>query len=461
MYILARDFTDGNPAKVIFAFALPMLVGNVFQQLYSTVDSIIVGNFVGKNALAAVGSSFSIQFLILSIAIGFTTGMSVVIAQVFGAKDFSKLKITFTTGLIFIVFLSFFLGLLGVVISKPMLMFLDTPPEILSDATTYLALMFLGFPALFLFNMYSAVLRAVGDSKTPLYFLIVASITNIVLDYTFVAIFNMGVAGVAIATLIAQLLSAFLCYLYVNKSVQIFTINREELKFDKDILISVIRYGLPASIQQAMISVSWMAVQGFVNFFGPDTMAAYSVYNKIENFVTMPIMNLAMALSMFAGQNIGAGKEKRATQGVTATLKIQAAFCVSMMFIMPLLAKSLMIMFGLKGEENVMRIGVMAIDLCAYFYIIFAVFQTYNNFHRGVGDTKFAMFATLCMVIIRIPTTYLLIHVFNAGEISIWYGMIAGWATVLVVNAVRYYSGGWRGKAFIQNKSMDIEDILE
>ncbi|MEG2928627.1 MAG: MATE family efflux transporter [Oscillospiraceae bacterium] len=449
---MAKDFTQGNPAKVIFSFALPMLIGNIFQQLYSTVDSIIVGNFVGKNAIAAVGGTFSIQFLILSLAIGFTTGMSVVISQVYGARDFDKLKRAFSTGFIFIAFLSIALGLIGLLITKPLLVMLDTPAVIMKDSFTYLAIMFLGFPALFLYNMYAAVLRAVGDSKTPLYFLIVATLVNIVLDIVFVVGFGMGVEGAAIATLIAQCVSGILCHLYIGKNVEIFKLSREDLVFDKEILRAIIKYGFPAAIQQSILSLSFLAVQRFVNFFGEDMIASFSVVNKIENFVTMPMMNIAMALSMFAGQNIGAGEVKRAQNGVKETMKMQALFCIAVFIVLPMIAPILISMFGLGKDAEVMRIGTMAIDFCAKYYFIFAAFQTLNNFHRGVGDASFSMFATLCMIFVRIPITYIMVYVLQLGEISIWMGMIIGWSTVLIANGIRYLTGGWKGKAFVQKE---------
>lgn len=456
---MTKDFTKGNPAKVIFTFALPMLIGNIFQQLYSTVDSIIVGNYVGKSAIAAVGGTFSIQFLILSVAIGFTTGMSVVIAQIYGARDFDKLKRTFSTGVIFISILSIILAVVGILITKPLLVMLGTPENIMADSFTYLAIMFLGFPALFIYNMYAAVLRAVGDSKTPLYFLIVATVVNIVLDVVFVASFGMGVAGVAIATLIAQLISGILCHLYVRKKVEIFRITRADLIFDKEILKVIIKYGLPAAIQQSVVSLSFLVVQRFVNFFGEDMIAAFSVVNKIENFVTMPMMNVAMALSMYAGQNIGAGEVKRAQDGVKETLKLQAFFCVAMFLVLPMLAGTLIRLFGLGNDYAVMQLGTMAIDFCAKFYFLFAAFQTLNNFHRGAGDAHFSMFATICMILVRIPITYVMVYVLQLGEISIWAGMVIGWATVLLVNGIRYLTGGWKGKAFVQKNAEESVSI--
>ena len=450
---MKQDFLTGNPGKAVLIFAIPMLIGNIFQQLYSTVDTIIVGNFVGKNAVAAVGGTFSIQFLVLSLAVGFTTGMSVVISQLYGARDYDRLKRAFSTNALFSVVLSVVLGILGILVINPLLThMLQTPAEIYDDSYIYLFITFIGYPFTVIYNMYAAVLRAVGDSKTPLYFLILSAVTNIILDLLFVIQFNMAVVGVAVATMIAQALSCVCCHIYVGKKYEIFKLTRNTLVFDTELLKGVIRYGVPSAIQQSVLSLNFMVVQRFVNFFGADMTAAFSVVNKIENFVTMPQMNLAMALSMFAGQNIGAGEEERAKQGVKDVLKMQAAFWLVIVFVLPLIAGVLIQMFGMGDDANVMAIGTEAIRLCSKLYILFGIMQTFSNFLRGVGDAKFSMLTTICMILIRLPFTYVLVHIVQYGEMSIWLGMGMGWLTVTTMNVIRYLKGSWRGKAFVQAK---------
>ena len=300
--------------------------------------------------------------------------------------------------------------------------------------------------------MYAAVLRAVGDSKTPLYFLILSAVTNIILDLIFVVAFDMGVAGVAIATMIAQALSCVCCHIYVGKKYEIFRLTMDTFVFDTELLKGIIRYGVPSAIQQSVLSLNFMVVQRFVNFFGADMTAAFSVVNKIENFVTMPQMNLAMALSMFAGQNIGAGEEERAKQGVKDVLKMQVAFWLVILFVLPMIAGGLIQLFGMGDDAHVMSIGVQAIRLCSKLYILFGFMQTFSNFLRGVGDAKYSMVTTICMIFIRLPITYVLVHIVQYGEMSIWLGMGMGWLTVMTMNIVRYCRGGWRGKAFVQLK---------
>ncbi len=447
---MAKDFTKGNPMKVIFTFAVPMLIGNIFQQLYSTVDSIIVGNFEGKNALAAISGSASVQFLILAIAFGFTAGMSVVISQVYGARDYKKLKRVMSTGILFIIGLSVVLGVTGIVIAGPLLRLLGTPAEIMNNAQLYLRIMFIGMPAAFLYNYFASILRAIGDSRSPLYFLIISSLTNIVLDYAFVAFLGWGVMGVAVATVMSQILSDVLCFVYINRRVDVYKLKREEYVFDRDILRAIVNYGLPAAIQQSIVSVSMLFVQSFVNFFGADMMAAFGVSNRIEGFVTMPMMNLAMALSTFAGQNIGAGREKRAISGIRATMIMQAVFCGVMAFVLPAASVSLIDLFGLADDPSVIQLGTMGISFAAKFYILFALFQTLNQFHRGVGDTKFSLVASIFMIMVRIPMTYVLVHIVKLGEISVWMGMVSGWMASLLINTLRFLSGKWRGKAYVQ-----------
>ena len=447
---MAKDFTKGNPMKVIFTFAVPMLIGNIFQQLYSTVDSIIVGNFEGKNALAAISGSASVQFLILAIAFGFTAGMSVVISQVYGARDYKKLKRVMSTGILFIIGLSVVLGVTGIVIAGPLLRLLGTPAEIMNNAQLYLRIMFIGMPAAFLYNYFASILRAIGDSRSPLYFLIISSLTNIVLDYAFVAFLGWGVMGVAVATVMSQILSDVLCFVYINRKVDVYKLKREEYVFDRDILRAIVNYGLPAAIQQSIVSVSMLFVQSFVNFFGADMMAAFGVSNRIEGFVTMPMMNLAMALSTFAGQNIGAGREKRAISGIRATMIMQAVFCGVMAFVLPAASVSLIDLFGLADDPSVIQLGTMGISFAAKFYILFALFQPLNQFHRGVGDTKFSLVASIFMIMVRIPMTYVLVHIVQLGEISVWMGMVSGWMASLLINTLRFLSGKWRGKAYVQ-----------
>ncbi len=453
---MKNDFLRGSPFKIILKFSIPMIIGNVFQQLYSTVDSIIVGNFEGANALGAISVSFSVQFLILAIAFGFTIGLSVILAQVYGAREMEKVKRTFSTGMILILVLAFFLAGLGYIISEPVLKLIGTDPVIMEDSVTYIQIMFIGLPAMFFYNFYASALRAIGDSKTPLYFLIIATIINIVLDYVFVAYFGMGVMGVALATLIAQLVSGILSHFYVMKNIEIFQFSKGEFVFDKEIAKAIVKYGVPAAVQQSIISLGFLGVQSFVNFFGANMTSAFGAAGRIENFVTLPMMNIASALSMFAGQNIGANKEERAIKGIKATILMQIIFCAVMAIIIPIFAETLLAMFGLESAPAVMELGLMGVRFSAYFYVIFAILQTLSQFHRGVGDTTFSMFVSIFMIAVRIPLTYVMVHILQLGEISIWYGMVAGWAASMLLNTFRFMSGKWRGRAFVQ-KTVDLD----
>ena len=449
---MTKDLTVGNPLRVIVNYMIPVFLGLLLQQAYNLVDTVVVGRFVGANALGGVGAASSLCLMVFGATMGLCSGFCIPIANAFGAKEDSRLRqylahaiylCGMNAGLVMFVFLTF---------CRPILTAMNTPVENFPFAYDYVHVYFLGIPFSVLYNLASGVIRALGDSKTPLYFLILSALTNIILDLVFVVGFGMGVAGVAIATMIAQALSCVCCHMYVGRKYEIFQLTKETLVFDKDLLKGIIRYGVPSAIQQSVLSLNFMVVQRFVNFFGADMTAAFSVVNKIENFVTMPQMNLAMALSMFAGQNIGAGEEKRAKQGVTDVLKMQVAFWVVILFVLPMVASGLIRMFGMGDDANVMAIGVEAIKLCSKLYILFGFMQTFSNFLRGVGDAKYSMLTTICMILIRLPFTYVLVYMVQYGEMSIWLGMGMGWLTVMTMNIVRYYKGGWRGKAFVQLK---------
>ncbi len=272
---MLKDMTSGSETKHIITFAIPMFIGNIFQQMYNMADAIVVGNFVGKDALAAVGTSFPITFFLIAMVMGLTMGSSIVISQYYGAKDMVKVKRAVSTTYISLLAAALIMSLIGVLISRPLLTLLRTPAEIINDSAAYLKIVFGGLTFMFLYNTLSAILRGLGDSKTPLYFLIISSLINIGLDVLFVAVYKMGVAGVAWATVISQGIASFLCLIYVYKKVEILRIHPKEMIFDKDIFAKSVKLGIPASIQQTVVSMGMMGIQGLVNSYGSITMAAY------------------------------------------------------------------------------------------------------------------------------------------------------------------------------------------
>ena len=317
---MAKDFTEGHPFKVIFLFSLPMLIGNIFQQLYSTVDSIIVGNFVGKNALAAISGSGSVQFLLVAISFGFTAGISDVLSQVYGAKEYDKLKRAFSTSLIFVLSLALLLGIIGIAISTPLLKLLGTPDDIMPDAVAYLRIMFIGMPASFLYNMCSSALRSVGDSKTPLYFLVFSSILNIFLDLLFIVPFHMGVGGVAWATILSQFLSAILSLVVGLKNFPVLHLHREDFHDLKASAVLHLKTGFPMGFQMSVMCIGQLAMQAVVNGLGTAAVAGYTAASKADQLSVLVNNAMMTAISNYVAQNFGAGRKDRIRQGVRACL---------------------------------------------------------------------------------------------------------------------------------------------
>jgi len=324
-----NDLTEGNVSKLIFQFTLPMLIGNVFQQSYNIVDSIIVGNYLGKAALAAVGASFPIIFILISLVIGIASGMNIIIAQYFGAGDITRVRRTIDTMFIFIFAASTLVTVVGIYFSEDMLRLTRLPEALIPTATIYLQVYFAGIIFLFGFNATSAVLRGLGDSKTPLYFLIFSSLLNIVLVLLFVVIFNWGIAGAASATVVAEGLTFILGAWYLNRTHPIINLSWRKPELDWEIMRQGIRIGLPSGIQSTLFSLGMMAIMWIVNSFGTNVIAAFSVAGRIESLAVIPAMNFSMALATFTGQNIGANKISRLREGLKATLIMSSIVAVS------------------------------------------------------------------------------------------------------------------------------------
>jgi putative MATE family efflux protein len=452
-----KDMTKGSEAKLIFYFALPMLVGNVFQQLYNTVDSIIVGKFLGKEALAAVGTSFPIIFLLISLIMGVTMGSTILISQYFGAKDMDKVKKTIDTAYITLFFASIFITILGLIISGPILKFINVPEEIFAQSKEYLNITFIGLIGMFGYNSVSAILRGLGDSKTPVYFLIISSIINIVLDLLFILQFNMGVGGAALATIISQGISFILAVVYLNKRHKVFKIDIKHLEFDKEILKQSIKIGLPSGIQQMVFSFGMMMLQGLINSFGGNTMAAYAAASKIDSFSAMPIMNFGAAISTFVGQNIGANKPERVKKGLNTTLIMSTVMSIGISVILIVLGKPLVGIF--TSEPQVIVEGANYITIVAPFYLVVGAMFIINGVHRGAGDAIFPMIISiLSLWLIRIPVAYFLSSFL--GSNGIWWSIPAGWTFGAIVTVIYYRTGKWKNKSLVK-RNIAKESLVE
>jgi len=423
-----------------------MLIGNFFQQLYHIINSVILGQFVGKEALAAIGAAQPIIFTIVSFVVGIAIGGTIVVAQYFGARDMVRVKKTIDTLYIFIFIASIVLTVVGIISSGPLLRLLGTPEEFFQEARIYLVVFQSGLIFLFGFNVTSAILRGLGDSKTPLYFLLFSTLVNILLDLLFIIIFRWGIAGAALATVISQAFAFFATMWFLNRSNRIFSINFRDMHFDRAIFMQSVKIGLPTGLQQTFVSIGMMALLKIVNSFGTDVVAAYSAAGRIDNLAILPAMNLSMALSTFVGQNIGAGKAERVNSGLWATIRITVIISILMSLLIVLLKIPLMKLFTTDAE--VIRIGAKYLLIVGSFYLIFNLMFTVAGVMRGAGDTLIPMFITLFSLwIIRVPSAYFLSE--RLGETGIWWSMPVGWLVGLVLSYLYYLTGAWKRKSVV------------
>lgn len=450
------NMTEGKVASKIFNFTLPLLLGNIFQQLYNVVDSVIVGQFVGKEAIAAVGLSFPVMFLIIALVMGATMGATVMVAQFFGAKKFDLLKRTISTTYIFLFIFSFVVMVSGFLLTPFMLKILSTPKDVFERAEIYMRVIFLGMPLLFGYNSLAAILRGIGDSKTPLYLLILSTIVNIILDLIFVIYFKLDVGGAAIATVIAQGISFFVGVFFITKRNALFDL-KGSFVFDGEIFAKSISIGLPSGIQQIMVGIGAMLLTKIVNRFGTDILAAYTAVTKIDAFATMPAMNFGMAISTFVGQNLGAGKIDRIYKGVKSTLWMTAVTCIFISSIIVAFPDFLVSLFN--RDRIVIEAGSEYLRIVGFFYITFAIMFVFNGVLRGAGDTVVPMIATIIsQLVFRVPTAAFLSDMI--GPRGIWWAMPIAWGAGMMFSFVYYRIGKWKNKK-IRLKEVEKEKLIE
>ncbi|MBU3928060.1 MAG: MATE family efflux transporter [Bacteroidetes bacterium] len=445
-----KDLTTGKEGRRILNFAIPMLLGNVLQQMYNVVDSIIIGKVLGKEALAAVGANFPLIFALISFVVGIAIGATVIIAQYYGAKQMDMVKRTIDTLYIFMFFASIVLTIIGISFSESIFRFIDLPEEVVPLAVSYFNIYAIGFVFFFGFQGTSAILRGLGDSKTPLYFLVVSTIINIGLDVLFVVIFRWGIEGVAAATVIAQA-GAFLSIVwYLNKYHKFLDFSPLKMKFDRGIFKKSLQIGLPSGFQQTAVAIGFLALYRIVNTFGTPTVAAYSVATRIDSFATMPAMAFSAAISTFVGQNIGANKNERIGKGLKATLLMISVLALTISACTVIFAEPLMRLFTNKEDYEVVAIGVSYLQIVSPFYMVFSMMFIFNGALRGAGDTLFPMFITIMALwIIRLPLSYLLSLHF--GAIGIWWGIPIAWAFGVLASSLYYKTGRWKKKAVVKH----------
>ena len=451
------DMTEGQPWKKIVIFTLPMLIGNVAQQLYNTVDTIVVGKYIGDEALGAVGSAGAIFNLLLVLFVGIAMGASIMVSQYFGSRDRENLSKTIGTSITLTAVACIILMIAGSLVVRPALVMLNTPEELIDGCAAYLLILVWGIAGLAYYNILCGVLRGVGDALSALVYLLIATVINIVLDVWFVAGLNMGVAGVALATVIAQLISAVLCVFKLRKMTDLFDIKLRYLKPDWKNIKSMIWLGLPSGLTQAIFSMAMVVVQSLTNSFGVMIIAANVIIMKVDGFAMMPNFSFGTALTTYAGQNVGAKQYDRVKQGAVQGTLIAVCTSVVITGLILLFGPHLMGLFTPTRELAQLSADMMKI--LAVGYIAMAVTQSLSGIMRGAGDTVMPMLVSLLTtVVVRVPLAYGLAYLTRTEELpqgryeSLWISLLASWVLGAAITFVFYKLGRWKKKAVVQEQ---------
>ena len=380
------DMTSGNIVRHIFSFALPLLVGNIFQQLYNTVDTWVVGNFVSNEAFSAVGTVGPIINMLIGFFMGLSAGAGVVISQYYGAKREEDVSRAVHTSVVMTLIIGAVFTFIGIGMTPFMLRLMKTPPEVLPESTAYLTIYFSGLMGLMLYNIGSGILRAVGDSQRPFYFLVVCAILNTVLDLLFVLVFHMGVEGVALATILSQGVSAILVMITLLRTGGCIRLSVKKLRLHFDMLSKIVRVGIPAALQMAVTAFSNIFVQSYINYFGADCMSGWTAYAKVDQLLFLPMQSISLASTTFVGQNLGRNQPERARQGVSVALKM--ALCATVIMMIPLLIFAAPIVSFFNDKPQVIEYGAMLLRWMSPFYVLCCFNQIYSGALRGAGNTK-------------------------------------------------------------------------
>ena len=452
---MARQLTEGPEGRQILLFALPIMAGELLQQLYNTVDGIVVGNFISSDALAAVGSCTSVSNVFLALAIGMSTGCGIVIAQLFGAKRTDALRRTVSTSLILLLALGALFTVLGLVSSGFIMerIIVIEDPDIRSQAALYFRIYSLGLIFQFAYNAVSYILRSVGDSGAALYFLLVSTVTNAVLDVVFVAAFKWGVAGAAAATVIAQAACAAVSFVYMRKRYELFRFSMRELVLDRERLGDCFRMGLPVSCQRIVISCGHLLLQRLVNSFGNSVMSAYTVGSRFDHYISVPVMGFLSAISAFAGQNVGAGRYDRVRRGLRAAVVMDLVFAGVLCAAVYAFAGPLSRLFGVGGET--LELSARYLRFVALCYPMFALYIPFNGVVQGSGDTVHSMLTSFLALGGRVTAAYVMAGALGFGCTALWRSCAVGWALASVYIIGYYFTGKWKKRALV--RSMETE----
>ena len=435
------DLTEGKVWKVIVRFALPLLVGNLLQQFYNITDSIIVGQFLGKEALAAVSASFFIYYFIISLVIGVGSGTTVVISQLFGAKQYQKVQLAFSSFFIFMLVGGIILSIAGIIFAEPVFRLTNTPEEVIPQAVAYFRI-YIGGTFLFVtFNSIISILRGVGESVRPMLFILITTVLNIAFDLLFILVFKWGIEGAARATVVSQGIGMCIALAYVNNTHPLLSIKKQDMLFDWKLFKESLKIGLPTSVQQCAIALGLIALLGIVNSFGTNTLTAYGAAGKIDTIITQAILTLSGALAAFCGQNIGAGRLDRVKKGVQFTMYTNIALGLLTFAAVYLFGNEMMRIF--TKDIDVVAIGKEYLLIIGGFFIVHGALNVYNGALRGAGDTLFPMITSLvCLWLIRIPLAYYLSS--RLGRNGIWWAIGISITIGLIVTLVYYKIGFWK-----------------
>ena len=442
-----RDLTRGEVWKVISRFALPLLIGNLLQQLYNVTDSVIVGQFLGKEALAAVSASFFIYYFIISLVIGIGSGTTVVISQFYGAKRFDKLQKAFSSFFIFMLVAGVLLSIIGIIFAEPMFRLTNTPEEVIPQAVLYFRI-YVGGTFLFVtFNSIISILRGVGESVRPMLFFLLTTVLNVILDLVFIAVFHWGIEGAARATVIAQGIGMCVALAYINNTHPLLSIKKKDLVFDTSLFKEGLRIGLPTSVQQCAISLGLIALLGIVNSFGTETLTAYGAAGKIDTIIIQAVLTLSGALAAFCGQNIGARRLDRVREGVRFAMLVNVVLGLATFTAIYFFGDTMMLAF--TNDPEVIAIGQEYLLIIGGFFIVHGGLNVFNGALRGAGDTLFTMVVSLtCLWLIRIPLAYWFSSIW--GRVGIWWAIGASLCIGLAVTYIYYRLGFWKNKGAVR-----------
>lgn len=431
------DMTSGSIFRHLIVFSIPLLIGNLFQQLYNMVDTWVVGNYVSNEAFSAVGSVAPIINTLISLFLGFSSGAGVVISQYYGAHRYDKVKQAVHTSVLTTLILGVFLSILGILLIPFLLNLMNTPQEVLPESTAYLTVYFAGLLGLTIYNMGAGVLRAVGDSLRPFYYLVICAVLNTVLDLLFVIKFKMGVEGVALATVIAQGVSAVLIVITLIRSDSCVKLRVKELGIAKDLLLKIVKIGVPTAIQLGITAFSNVFVQGYINFFGADCMSGYTAYNKIDQLIILPLQSVSIAVTTFVGQNLGAENPARAKQGVRSAMLLSMLSSLVLMIPVIIFAPSIVGFFNAKPE--VIAFGTDFLRLYTPFFLLCCVNQILASALRGAGNSRIPMYITLgSFVLFRQVYLFVVSNYIVNAPIPVAFGYPMGWIVCSVIFLIYY-----------------------